>query len=204
MNQISSRRLGGTSGTNNWSNDQFARYIRDFADSQSIEGCGIIAHSQGGLAALHLYTYYWSCLDYGTSGSRMIQSVGSPYQGTDIAGSLASLGSVFGAGCGTNTDLTESGAAAWLSTIPTWARNQVNYWTTSFQDNWWSYDYCNFFTDPFLSDPDDGAIEKGKGQLPYGINRGHKSGWCHTGGMADPAQCTDSSRNSEMNAQSRY
>lgn len=183
-----------------WSHDTFAQKIASFANANGITGCGIIAHSQGGAAALHLYTYYWSCLDYSTSGDRMIQSVGTPYQGTMLAGSLAALGGIFGVGCGTNNDLTYSGASAWLSGIPTWARSQVHYYTTSFTDKWWRYDYCHLGSDILLGDPEDGTTEKSKGQLPYGNNRGHKTGQCHTTGMRDLAQSHDGSRNGEMNA----
>lgn len=179
----------------NRSHDDFARRIRDFGAQYS--SFGVVAHSQGGAASTHLYTYYWSGLDY-SSGSRMIQTVGTPYQGTPIAGNLASLGDIFGVGCGYNTNLTTSGAASWLAGIPTWARNQVNYYTTSFATKWWRYDYCSMGTDAFLSDPEDGVIEKSRGQLSGGNNRGHKTGWCHTHSMRDPGQTGDSSRNSTM------
>lgn len=62
------------------------------------------------------------------------------------------------------------------------------------------YDYCNLATDPFLSDPDDGVVERAAGQLPGANNRGHKTGWCHTTSMRDPGQTTDSARNADMNA----
>lgn len=179
----------------NRSHDEFARKIRDFGAQYS--SFGVVAHSQGGAASLHLYTYYWSGLDY-SSGSRMIQSVGTPYQGTPIAGNLAALGDVFGVGCGYNSNLTTSGASSWLAGIPTWARNQVNYYTTSFATKWWRYDYCSLGTDLFLSDPEDGVIEKSRGQLSGATNRGHKTGWCHTHSMRDPGQTGDSSRNSTM------
>jgi hypothetical protein len=181
----------------NRSHDTFAQLIWSFGSSYS--SYGIVAHSQGGAAALHLYTYYWSGLDYATGG-RLIQSVGTPYQGTALAGNAAVLGQVFGVGCGSNNDLTYSGASSWLSGVPSWARSAVNYYTTSFKDNWWSYDYCHLVTDLLLSDPDDGTTEKAKGQLSGGVNRGHKTGWCHTTGMADPPQTTDGSRNSTMNS----
>ena len=180
----------------NRSHDTFAQMIGSFGSAWS--SFGVVAHSQGGAATLHLYTYYWSGLDY-ASGSRLIQSVGTPYQGTALAGNAAVLGQIFGAGCGSNYDLTYSGASAWLSGIPTWARGKVNYYTTAFKDNWWSYDYCHLATDLLLNDPDDGTTEKAKGQLSYAVNRGHKSGWCHTTGMAEPPQVRDSSRNSTMN-----
>ncbi len=182
----------------NRSNDQFAQLIWSFGNTW--HDYGIVAHSQGGLASLHLYTYYWSGLDYVTSGSRLIQSVGSPYQGTNLAGVLASIGSWFGVGCGSNSDLTYSGASAWLAGIPTAERAKVNYYTTSFTDRAWHYDYCNAGSDLVLSDPDDGVTEKANDQLPGGVNRGHVTGECHTTNMRDPAQYLDKSRNATMNA----
>jgi hypothetical protein len=182
----------------NRSHDQFANLIRNFG--ASLPSFGIVAHSQGGAASLHLYTYYWSGLDYATGGTRLIQSVGTPYQGTALAGNLALLGEIFGAGCGSNNDMTYSGAAAWLSGIPTWARAKVYYHTTSFTDVWYRYDYCNLATDPFLSDPDDGVVERAYAQLTGANNLGHKTGWCHTSGMRDPSQTTDAARNTNMNA----
>jgi len=179
----------------NRSHDQFAIKIKDFGAQFS--SFGVVAHSQGGAASTHLYTYYWSGLD-NSSGNRMIQTVGTPYQGTPLAGNLAALGDVFGVGCGYNSNLTTSGASSWLAGIPTWARNQVNYYTTSFETKWWRYDYCSLATDLILSDPEDGVIEKSRGQLSGGNNRGHKTGWCHTSDMRDPGQTKDSSRNSTM------
>jgi len=181
----------------NRSHDAFAQRIWSFGSSYS--SYGIVAHSQGGAASLHLYTYYWSGLD-NASGSRLIQSVGTPYQGTPLAGNIALLGQIFGVGCGSNYDLTSSGASAWLAQVPSWARQKVHYFTTSFTDKWWRYDYCNLASDLFLGDPEDGVVERSKGQLPGGNNRGHKTGWCHSSGMRDPGQVTDSSRNASMNA----
>lgn len=181
----------------NRTHDQFANLIKNFG--ASLPSFGIVAHSQGGAASLHLYTYYWSGLDSAT-GTRLIQSVGTPYQGTALAGNLAILGQIFGAGCGSNSNLTYSGASAWLAGIPTWARAKVYYHTTAFTDVWWRYDYCNIATDPFLSDPDDGVVERAYAQLSGAVNLGHKTGWCHTTGMRDPAQTGDSSRNANMNS----
>jgi hypothetical protein len=182
----------------NRTHDQFAQRIKTFGNTWN--SYGIVAHSQGGAAATHLYTFYWSGLDLAT-GSRLIQSVGTPYQGTSLAGNLAAIGSIFGAGCGTNANLTYSGAASWLATIPSWARAKVNYYTTSFTDRSWVYDYCHLASDLVLSDPDDGTTERAYGQMSGAINQGHKTGWCHTSNMRDPAQTTDASRNSTMSAQ---
>jgi hypothetical protein len=181
----------------NRSHNQFALLIRDQGAQYS--SFGVVAHSQGGAASLHLYTYYWSGLDW-SSGSRLIQSVGAPYRGTALAGNLALLGQVFGAGCGANWDLTYDGAALWLSGIPSWARSRVYYHTTSFTWVWWRYDYCHLATDLFLTDPEDGTTEQWAGQLAGAHNLGHKTGWCHTAGMRDPAQYNDYTRNVNMNA----
>lgn len=181
----------------NRTHDQFANLIKTFGATWN--SFGVVAHSQGGAASLHLYTYYWSGLDNAT-GSRLIQSVGTPYQGTALAGNAAVLGSIFGVGCGTNSNLTYSGASSWLAGIPTSSRAKVSYHTTSFKlTNWYTNDYCNMATDLLLSDPEDGTTEKAKGQLSGAVNLGHKTGWCHTSGMRDPAQVKDSSRNSTMN-----
>lgn len=177
--------------------DQFANLIRNFG--AQFPSFGAVAHSQGGAASLHLYTYYWSGFDYAT-GNRLIQSVGTPYQGTALAGNLAAIASVFGSGCGSNYDLTYTGAANWLAGTPSWARAKVHYSTTSFTDVWYRYDYCSLATDAFLGDPEDGVTERAYGQLPGANNRGHKTGWCHTGSMRDPAQTSDSARNFDMNA----
>lgn len=182
----------------NRTHDQFAQRIRTFGNTWN--SYGVVAHSQGGAAATHLYTYYWSGLDLAT-GPRLIQSVGTPYQGTALAGNLAAIGSIFGAGCGSNANLTYSGASSWLAGIPSWARAKVNYYTTSFTDRAWVYDYCHLASDLILSDPDDGTTERAYGQLSGAVNQGHKTGWCHTSGMRDPAQTTDSSRNSTMSSQ---
>ncbi|WP_146152074.1 choice-of-anchor X domain-containing protein [Ahniella affigens] len=180
----------------NRSHDAFARLIQSFGATWN--SFGVVAHSQGGAASLHLYHYYWSGLDNAT-GARLIQSVGTPYQGTALAGNAAVLGSIFGVGCGTNANLTYSGASSWLAGISNASRAKVYYHTTSFTDRSWVYDYCNIATDVLLSDPEDGTTERAYGQLPGANNLGHKTGWCHTSGMRDPAQVTDSARNSNMN-----
>ena len=181
----------------NRSHDQFANLIANFGSTYN--SFGVVAHSQGGAASLHLYANYWSGLDNAT-GNYLIQSVGTPYQGTNLAGNLAALAQIFGVQCGKNNDMTYNGASSWLSGIPNSARSKVRYFTTSFKERWWAYDYCHLATDLFLGDPDDGTTEKAYGQLPGANNGGHKKGWCHTDGMRDTAQYKDSSRNSSMNS----
>ena len=91
----------------NRSHDQFAQLLDTYGDSVAGNaGCSIIAHSQGGAAALHLYSFYWSCLDNAPSSGRLIQTVGTPFQGTALVGNAAVLGDLFGVGCGTNYNLS--------------------------------------------------------------------------------------------------
>lgn len=182
----------------NRSHDSFALDVA--ADAAQFKSYGIVGHSQGGCAALHLYTFYWSGLDWAGPG-RLIQAVGSPFEGTPIAGNLAALGEVFGVQCGSNYDLTTAGAAAWLSAIPTAARAKVHTYTTTFTNNPFVYDYCNIFVDPFLSDPEDGVVEHAAGHFPGANDMGLRSGWCHVSGMRDPAQTNDGNRNATLNAE---
>ena len=46
--------------------DEFAQLIDQYARSQDINAYSVVAHSQGGMAALHLLTYYHSGLDLTT------------------------------------------------------------------------------------------------------------------------------------------
>ena len=178
----------------NLSNDEFALSFEAYG--RNYKSMGIVGHSQAGHAATHLYTFYWSALDWST-GSRRIQGVGVPWLGTALAGNAAVLGEVFGIGCGVVYDLTYDGSTAWLSFIPSSVRQETWYWTTSFEDGWF-YDYCQIVTDLLLSDPDDGTVEQYAGQLSGGNNQGHKTGWCHTRQMRDPPQCKDAARNVTM------
>jgi hypothetical protein len=176
----------------NRSHDAFAHLIGAFGGQ--VDSFGVVAHSQGGPAALHLLTYYTSGLDLAV-GERRIQSLGSPYLGTPLAGLLAGIGQVFGIGCGPNTDLSESGAVLWAVGIPTWARNEVTVYTTSFAGLW-----CEFVTNLLLDNPEDGVTELDRAILP-GMNvMPHFVGQCHTYLMLEPAQFLDSARNAAMDA----
>jgi len=187
----------------NFSNDTFALDILAFG--QQFKSFSIAGHSQGGNAALHLYSFYWSGLDWATpspqDGGRLIQALGSPLRGTALAGNIAALGEIFGIQCGANYDMTYDGAALWLSYVPTWARQASWSWTTTFTDDWWSWDYCHVAADLVLDDPEDGVVEGFTGDISGGNYMGLKEGWCHIEDMADPPQAYDSDRNSEINAE---
>ncbi|MFT7463924.1 MAG: hypothetical protein ACI9EF_002272 [Pseudohongiellaceae bacterium] len=176
----------------NRSHDEFAQLIA--ALGSGFDSFGVVAHSQGGPASLHLLTYYTSGLDFAI-GDRRIQSLGSPYLGTPLASSLAGIGQVFGVGCGPNDDLSESGAALWAAGIPTWARAEVTSYTTSFSGFW-----CEFVTNLVLDNPEDGVTELDKAILSGANVMPHFVGQCHTVGMSNPAQYLDSARNAVMDA----
>lgn len=182
----------------NLSNDAFALDIATRA--AQFKSYGVIAHSQGGCAALHLFTHYWSGLDW-TGAGRLIQTVGTPFEGTALAGNVAALGEIFGIQCGATYDMTYDGAAAWLSTIPTAARARVYTHTTTFTNNPFVYDYCNILSDILLTDPEDGVTEDWSGHIAGAVNMGLRTGWCHVSGMRDPDQTLDANRNATMNAQ---
>jgi pimeloyl-ACP methyl ester carboxylesterase len=173
----------------NRSHDQFAQRMATLGSQN--RSFGIIGHSQGGPAALQLRTYYVSGLDR-AQGGRPIQSLASPYQGTPLAG----LGFFL---CGTNTDLGTSASAAWLANIPSSVRDEVYYYTTANSGS-----ACNFATNWFLTNPEDGTVEQFRGQLPGAHNMGHVTGWCHTTGMSNPAGYQDAARNAIMNQEAAH
>ena len=182
------------------SNDQFARHIIDFTKERNLSAFSIVAHSQGGLASVHLYAYYETGLDsYSVSGSgsdRKIQTVGSPYLGTPLAGLLADIGYFFGIKCGSNLELTYEGAQAWLSKVPLEVQYDVHFYRTLYGKR---KKYCNFGTNVVLKGPNDGLVEVGKARLPFGRGEGISPGECHSVNMQWPSQCKNPRRNAEMN-----
>jgi len=172
----------------NRSHDAFALELASQASGFS--SFGVVAHSQGGAAALHLYTFYESGLDH-ASGGRRIQAVATPFLGTPLATIDV------GIGCGTNTDLSTAGAPVWLAGIPSWARAEVHYYTTQDDSGFLP---CQFATALFLDNPNDGVVERTRGQLSGGNDEGHVSGWCHSTGMDNPPNYRDASRNAFMDA----
>jgi hypothetical protein len=177
----------------NRSHDEFAQRL--YVLGRELKSFGLVAHSQGGCASLHLWTYYYSGLDWARGpGTKLIQSVGSPYQGT----SLASLGWL---ACGTAVNMTYDGAAAWLSGIPQERRAAVWHHTADYEGEGFGK-YCNLATVLLLDKPEDGVVEHLCGQLPGAHNEGLKIPWCHGYElvMKHPSECSDPVRNAAMSA----
>jgi len=182
------------------SHDQFAKLVHTFAQGRGATAYSILGHSQGGPVSVHLHNYYWSGLDNAPNNGRLIQSVGSPYRGCTAAGTLANIGKLFGIGCGTNTDLTVDGSALWLSGIQTRVRQKTFFYTTTYELNTFFGDYCNLAINLILNWPNDGTAEFDYTGLPGASNLGNTQKWCHTGGMAYPAQYLDRTRNRAINS----
>jgi len=98
----------------------------------SLNSFGFIAHSQGGMVSLHIHNFYWTGLE-DAQGERLIQTVGTPFQGSSSAGSIANLAKIFGVACGSNTDLSRDGATNWLSGNSMDSRKDVYSYSSTYQ-----------------------------------------------------------------------
>jgi len=175
------------------SNEEFAQKILQFVAPYGT--FSMVGHSQGGMANLHLYNYYFSGAQASTA-TRKLQSVGTPYQGNSGAGSAADLINIFGVGCGANPSLTKDGAALWLSGITSENRKQVSFYTTQYTPG--LFKYCQAGVGLVLSAPNDGTAELNYSRLSGGQDMGHTEGQCHTENMQFPAQYYDKPRNAAI------
>ncbi|KAF2076907.1 hypothetical protein CYY_001810 [Polysphondylium violaceum] len=181
--------------------DEFARMVGEFGE-QFTDGFSIIGHSQGGNEALHLLTFYHSGLDLSQAfPGRVVQSVGTPYQGTALAGTLASIGKIVGIGCSANNDLTVDGAALWLNTIPADKRKLVYYATSQYKTGS-LVNYCNLGANAVLKWPNDGVVDLDHASLYGGTYVDNFKGYCHTTDMKSPPQTSNTEFNKKMSAES--
>jgi len=188
------------SGGGNLGNHAFAQKVLAHLEPLDLPSYGIIGHSQGGMIAAHILNYYFTGLEKAT-GSRIIQSVGTPWKGCTAAGTLAELGKIFGVGCGSNTDLSLDGAINWLAGISMETRKAVHFFTTTYEQGTFFGDYCNLAMNIILQWPNDGTTEIKYATLDGATSMGNKQKWCHTTSMKYSPQYTDKARNAEMNAE---
>jgi len=179
--------------------DSFAKYVLAFAESNGIDSFSLVGHSQGGSVSAHIKNFYFSGLDLVGSG-RLIQSIGTPYEGCSAAGSAANLGSIFGVGCGTNFDLSVDGSKLWEPTITTATRKQIYYYTTTYQQGNLFGDSCSMAMNMILEWPNDGTAEIVYTDIKNANNMGNTQKQCHTTDMNYPPQYYDNARNKQMNA----
>jgi len=168
------------------STDEFAKLIIDFLAAKGKDAYALVGHSQGGMANVHLYNYYWSDLDR-TAAGEILQSLGTPYQGSTLAGSAADLGKAFGVGCGQSSALSRDGAVAWNQGIVQESRKAVYYYTTQYKRGIFN-SKCNFATSLVLNTDNDGITEKKYSNLPDATHVSHVNQQCHSRDMAYVAQ----------------
>lgn len=191
----------------NRGNIHFAEMVDAFAEGKGHDEYAVIGHSQGGVVGTTLHNFFWSGADVrqrATAGAaKLIQSVGSPYQGCTGAGDIANLGGSFGVGCGKNSDLSLDGAALWLPTISADTRAEVYYYTTTYKLGNLFGDSCSAAMNMVLEWPNDGVTELDFAPLPGGNNMGNTEKQCHTTEMNYNAQYYDEARNARMAADAR-
>jgi len=190
----------------NYGNQQYSQKMLAQAEAQGMTKYSIVGHSQGGMVASHIYNFYWSGMDTAeasptAAGKFLIQSLGTPYNGNTAAGSMANLGEVFGVGCGANPDLALDGAANWLTGISVSTRNQVHYFTTTYEQGNFFGDYCSLPMNLVLEWPNDGVTEFVNAKLKDAVNEGNTEKWCHSVDMWYTPQFDDNSRNALLNSQ---
>lgn len=153
------------------------------------------------MVALHLITHYLSVeVPQNTQKYRVIQSVGTPWQGTSLADDAANFARLFGIGCGGNSDLSRDGAANWLTGIPVSQRKLTFFYTTTYKLDTFFQDECVLFMNLLLYAPNDGISEILFSNLPEGNYQGNKEEQCHTTNMRYSAHYLDTNRNTEMNS----
>jgi hypothetical protein len=183
----------------NFGHDEYAQKVMNFVNTFNPESFSFIGHSQGGFVALHIYNYYFTPLE-NAKGDRLIQTIGTPWQGCSAAGDSAALGKIFGIGCGANNDLTRDGALNWLSGISMENRKVVHSYTTTYKQGNLFGDWCSLPMNLILQWPNDGTTELKYAKLDGGFYEGNTEKQCHTTGMAYVVQTSDESRNKLMNS----
>jgi len=189
---------------------QFSELVDAYAAGKGQEYYSVVGHSQGGMVGAHLFNYYFTGMDVmiakrdllkqPAAGSRVIQALGTPFQGCTGAGSAANLALLFGNGCGENYDLTPDGARIWLTGITSATKKEVFYYTTTYQLGNFFGDYCNIAVNMVLEWPNDGVTELDYTGLTGATNLGNTQKQCHTTGMSYTAHYLDRTRNQQMNA----
>ena len=151
------------------------------------------------MVSAHLLNYFETGLDY-ASGTRRIQTLGTPWKGSSAAGTAASLGSIFGIGCGSVSDLTTDGARLWLTGITAETQKEIYFYTTTYEQGNFFGDYCSMPMNAVLEWPNDGVTELDHAILPSGNYMGNTQKQCHTTDMKYMSQYDDAARNAVMSA----
>ncbi|EGD76312.1 hypothetical protein PTSG_01015 [Salpingoeca rosetta] len=184
------------------SHDKFAQLVVEFAEKEGLTSYGLLGHSQGGFASVHVYNYYWTGVD-ASQGARKLQSMGTPYQGNSGAGFWAEvLNMLVEEGCDSQEDLTRDGAQMWLSGISAEVADNMYYYVTQYDKGGpLGNGYCNMLTNAVLAKPNDGVTEVDYAHLEGAHYMGLTKGECHIQDMNWPASFLNEDRNKLMNAE---
>ena len=170
------------------SNEEFAELIG--IRMTGVNFFSTVAHSQGGMASLHLLNYYWTGLN-NSDGARPIQSIGTPYKGTYLAQLQSVLSFLISTPCPNVPELTRSGAQQWLAGIAPAARDKVYYYRT----RGLRLSPCHWAASTIIGGRDDGLVSEDDGVLVGGHSTGVVKRQCHTGDMRHRFQLDDLGRN---------
>lgn len=194
--------------------NNFAIAIRNQADAIFTDWFSVVAHSQGGQAAVHLQAYFFSGLDL-SPAPRPIQTVGAPYQGSTLMdlyffSGAGIINAIFNfSDCEPQFSLTTPGSYFWSIFLPTATQNDTFYYRTIHDtpNNFWQALQfwrwkCNFAS-YILGGNDDGVTRPFKSWLLFGNNMGITESQCHTGGMRYTDQKDDLGRNNIMDQMGR-
>lgn len=174
----------------------------------------VVAHSQGGQAAIHMQSYYFTGLD-NSPAPRPIQTVGTPYQGSllmdlYVGSGAGMINDIFNIDdCQAQWSLTTASSIPWAIMLPFNSQQRTFYYRTTHDmpGNWWeSLQFWRWKCNAgswVIPGADDGVVSVGEGWLGLGNNMGIMTRECHTGGMNFMDQRRDNNRNDIMDQMGR-
>ncbi|TRY10618.1 hypothetical protein [Shewanella hanedai] len=174
----------------------------------------VVAHSQGGQAAVHMQSYYFTGLD-NSPAPRPIQTVGTPYQGSllmdlYVGSGAGMINDIFNIDdCQAQWSLTTASSIPWAIMLPFNSQQRTFYYRTThgMPSNWWeSLQFWRWKCNAgswIIPGADDGVVSVGEGWLGLGNDMGIMARECHTGGMNFMDQRRDNNRNDIMDEMGR-
>ncbi len=167
--------------------DETARLLRDHADQLTDDGkkpCRFFTHGLGGQLTLHIYAYYWSCLDIPrvmTVNDHLLQTVSTAWKGSPVGEHPIAMSSIYNGGAPSSI-LTPEGASRWFKSLPEDVYSAVhNVYTHA------PLGMCHPLTDLLLEHhSNDGYTVVPTQTAGGGVVV--MQGWCHLMGMTAPQQ----------------
>ncbi|WP_394391140.1 hypothetical protein [Shewanella woodyi] len=194
--------------------NDFAIELALQANAEYRDWFSVVAHSQGGQAAVHMQSYYFTGLD-NSPAPRPIQTVGTPYQGSllmdlYVGSGAGMINDIFNINdCQAQWSLTTASSIPWAIMLPFNSQQRTFYYRTThgMPNNWWeSLQFWRWKCNAgswVIPGPDDGVVSVGEGWLGLGNDMGIMTRECHTGGMNFMNQTRDNNRNNIMDEMGR-